>query len=154
MKITKTILKQQNFQMRRNRKTITLVDSYKDYIKENPELNIYKKDYKNICIRFNELLCDEIITNAEEVTLPGRLGTLRIKKVKGSGKRIDWAATKEHNKKIYHLNLHTDEYYFRWHWSKKKALFTNKSVYSFTPLRRHKRKLASLLKDNNVEFFN
>jgi|TARA_R110000796_G_scaffold57080_2_gene131913 hypothetical protein len=140
--------------MRRNRKTVTLVDSYKEYIEENPELNIYKKDYKNICIRFNELLCDEIITNAEEVTLPSRLGTLRIKKVKGSGKRVDWAATKEHNKKIYHLNLHTDEYYFRWHWSKKKALFANKSVYSFTPLRKHKRKLAGLLKNNNVEFFN
>lgn len=154
MKTMKTILKQQNFQMRRNRKTVTLVDSYKEYIEENPELNIYKKDYKNICIRFNELLCDEIITNAEEVTLPSRLGTLRIKKVKGSGKRVDWAATKEHNKKIYHLNLHTDEYYFRWHWSKKKALFANKSVYSFTPLRKHKRKLAGLLKNNNVEFFN
>jgi hypothetical protein len=140
--------------MRRNRKTITLVDSYNDYIKENPRINIYKKDYKNICIRFNELLCDKIIRNAEEVNLPGRLGTFRIKKVKGSGSKIDWAATKKYNKKIYHLNLHTDEYYFRWHWSKQKALFTNKSVYSFTPLRKHKRKLASLLKDNNVEFFN
>ena len=136
-------------------KSKTLVDSYKEFDKSGD--NIYKVDkstYRNICIDFNEMLIDYIISDAGEVTLPCRLGTLRIKKIKSKNRKmVDWKLTKEYGKLIYHLNMHTDGYYYKWFWHKKKAIFTNKSAYSFSPTRNNKRTLASLLKSNSVEFF-
>ena len=136
-------------------KSKTLVDSYKDFEKSGD--NIYKVDksiYRDICIEFNEMLVDYIISDAGEIKLPCRLGSLRIKKIKGKKRKmVDWKTTKEYGKLIYHLNMHTDGYYYKWYWKKKTALFTNKSVYSFVPLRRHKREVAQLLKDSKVDYF-
>jgi hypothetical protein len=142
-------------QMQKNKNSKTLVDSYKDFQESGD--NIYKvsKDvYRNICIEFNEMLIDHIILDSGEIELPCRLGSLRIKKIKSKNRKmVDWKLTKEYGKLIYHLNMHTDGYYYKWHWKKKSALFTNKSVYSFVPLRRHKREVAQLLKDNKVDYF-
>ena len=138
-------------------KKITLKEAYKDYQKKNtdPVYGVDYKTYREICEDFNKEISDEIINNACEFTLPGRLGSIRIKKIKGNKvQRIDWKSTKESNVKVYHLNWHTDGYYYKWFWHKQKALFKNKSAYSFTPIRRNKRELARLLKDNKVEFFN
>ena len=69
--------------MRKNRKSYTLVDSYKEYRKENPEdsgFSLSKIDYRNICIAFNQKLSDGIIEEANEFTVPGRLGLIKIKK--------------------------------------------------------------------------
>ncbi len=144
--------------MRRNRKSYTLVDSYKEYRKENPEssgFSLSKTDYRNICIAFNQKLSDTIIEKANEFNVPGRLGLIRIKKfpTRNNSMRVDWAQTKKYNKKIYHLNMHTDGYYYKWYWSKTNAIFKNKSVYSFKPNRTNKRILAKLLKEDKVEFF-
>jgi hypothetical protein len=144
--------------MRRNRKSYTLVDSYKEYRKENPEdsgFSLSKIDYRNICIAFNQRLSDGIIEQANEFNVPGRLGLIKIKKfpTRNNSMRVDWAQTKKYNKKIYHLNMHTDGYYYKWYWSKANAIFKNKSVYSFKPNRTNKRILAKLLKENKVEFF-
>ena len=136
-------------------KSKTLVDAYKDFNKSGD--NIYKVDkstYRNICIDFNEMLIDYIISDSGEVMLPCRLGTLRIKKIKSKNRKmIDWKLTKEYGKLIYHLNMHTDGYYYKWYWKKQNALFSNKSVYSFKPLRKFKRDVAKLLKDNKVDYF-
>ena len=100
------------------------------------------------------MLIDLIVSDAEEVSLPCRLGTLRIKKIKSKERKmVDWKLTKEYGKLIYHLNMHTDGYYYKWHWKKQNALFTNKSVYSFKPLRKYKRGMAKLLKENKVDYF-
>ena len=67
--------------------------------------------------------------------IPVRMGKIGIKKSKNHSKfRIDWAKTKEVGKVMYHLNHHTDRYYFRWYWSRKSAMFTNKYFYSFKPI--------------------
>ena len=145
--------------MRRNRKSYTLVDSYKEYRKENPEdsgFSLSKIDYRNICIAFNQRLSDGIIEQANEFNVPGRLGLIKIKKfpTRNNSMRVDWAQTKKYNKKIYHLNMHTDGYYYKWMWHKRDACFINKSVYSFIAPRKAKRKMAGLLKENKIEFFN
>ena len=136
-------------------KSKTLVDAYKDFDKSGDNIyNIDKNTYRNICIDFNEMLIDYIISDAGEVTLPCRLGTLRVKKIKSKNRKmVDWKLTKEYGKLIYHLNMHTDGYYYKWHWKKQHALFSNKSVYSFKPLRKFKRNVAKLLKDNKVDYF-
>jgi len=137
--------------MEKNSKTIR--DSYKYYVEQ------YGKDleyriYKEICVRFNKKVSEYIIENSREFKLPGRLGVIRIKKIKSNNlKRVDWKASKENNCRVYHLNFHTDENYYKFFWHKKNALFTNKNAYSFTPIRGNKRMLAKLLKENKVEFF-
>ena len=137
------------------KKSITLVDAYKDFDKSGD--NIYKIDkeiYRNICIDFNEKIMNSVISDADEIELLSRLGSLRIKKIKGKERRmIDWKTTKECGKVVYHLNMHSDGYYYKWHWKKQHALFSNKSVYSFKPLRRYKREMEQLLKDNKVDYF-
>jgi len=133
-------------------KSITLKDSFKDYKKEGGDLEY--KVYRDICEEYNEEVINNIILDTLEFKIPNRLGSIRIKKVKGSPKRVDWALTKKYNKKIYHLNMHTDGYYYKWMWHKKDALFTNKSVYSFTAPRKAKRRMSGLLKKNEIDFFN
>jgi len=131
----------------------TIRDSYKYYIKQYGKELPYKT-YKSICVSFNKKISGYIIENAREFKMPGRLGVIRIKKLKSNNvKKIDWKASKENNCRVYHLNFHTDENYYKWFWHKKSALFTNKNAYSFLPIRGNKRMLAKLLKENKVEFF-
>ena len=67
----------------KDNKSKTLVDSYKEFEKSGDNIyNVDKETYRNICIDFNEMLIDLIVSDAEEVSLPCRLGTLRIKKIK------------------------------------------------------------------------
>ena len=114
---------------------------------------IFSNQCEDIELFFNAPM-DGFKTNAKEFKVPSGLGSIRIKKIISNQKRrVDWKATREHDTKIYHLNFHTDGYYYKWFWHKKKALFTNKSAYSFSPTRKNKRTLASLLKSNSVEFF-
>jgi hypothetical protein len=141
-----------------SKRSKTLLDAYKSFKKENakePLLSkIDKETYKKVCTEFNKLLSHKIMTEAYEFKLPANLGSIRVKKIKGNNtRRVDWETTKKHNTKIYHLNFHTDGFYYKWFWHKKKALFTNKSAYSFTPTRYNKRTLAKLLKTHQVEFF-
>ena len=73
---------------RGKRKSKTLVDSYKEFKKSGDNIyDIDKNTYRNICIDFNEMLIDYIISDAGEVTLPCRLGTLRVKKIKSKNKQ-------------------------------------------------------------------
>ena len=138
-------------------KKLTLKDAYKDYKKENKNDSLLMVDYslyRAVCEYFNKEISSKIILDTHEFSIPSRLGSIRIKKIKGNNtKRVDWKTTKENDVKVYHLNWHTDGYYYKWFWHKQKALFKNKSVYSFTPIRMNKRRLAKLLKENKVEFF-
>ena len=134
----------------------TLVQAYKEYE------DFYKvgyKTYRSICQDFNKLIIDDILLKAKEFKMPYRLGSLRILKKEmnySSSKnklKIDWKKTNEHKKVIYHLNDHTDGFNYRWLWSKKKAIVKNKSVYSFQATRTNKRRLATLLKNKKVDYF-
>lgn len=142
-----------------DKKSKTIKDAYKDYKIQNKKgdiLNIDYKTYKNICLEFNARISEKIIEEAFEFKLFGGIGTIRIKKLKSSNtqKRVDWDTTKKSNVKVYHLNFHTDENYYKWFWHKNKTRFKNKTAYSFVPIRKNKRTLAKLLKENKVEFFN
>lgn len=140
-------------------KSKTIKDAYKAYAKENkndPDFAVDYTTYRKVCLAFNAKISESIILNAAEFKLYGGLGSIRIKKMKASKtqKRVDWERTKESNIKVYHLNFHTDEHYYRWHWNRHKSRFKNRSAYSFTPIRKNKRELAKLLKENSVDYFN
>ena len=128
-------------------------DVYKKY-KEDviPELQVDKKLFRKICDDFNRMLIEEILLNSEEVRLPYRLGTVRIKKSKmkyddKNKLKIDWAASRKLGKRIYHLNDHTGGYKYRFYWTK--GIIKNITAYSFIPTRTNTRTLAGILKDKN-----
>ena len=130
-------------------------DVYKKY-KEDviPELQVDKKLFRKICDEFNRMLVDEILLNSEEIRLPYRLGTVRIKKSKmkyddKNKLKIDWAASRKLGKRIYHLNDHTGGYKYRFYWTK--GIIKNITAYSFIPTRTNTRTLAGILKDKNRE---
>lgn len=131
-------------------------DQYKYYCENTIEgLRVPKEQFRKVLGRFSVLLMDKIL-DAEEVKIP-IIGTLRVKKIKQNFTKnklkIDWKATKECGKKVYHLNDHRDGYFYRFSWKKNKIV--NVSYYSFVPERWNaKRRLAKLLKEKpNVDFF-
>ena len=134
----------------------TLVQAYKEY---DDFYNVGYKKYRRVCEEFNKLIIDGILLKAKEFKMPYRLGTLRILKKEmnySAGKnklKIDWKATNENGKVIYHLNDHTDGFNYRWFWSKKTAIVKNKTIYSFQATRTNKRRLAGLLKTKQVDYF-
>jgi len=128
-------------------------DVYKKY-KEDviPELQVDKQLFRKICDEFNRMVIEEILLNSEEVRLPYRLGTVRIKKSKmkyddKNKLKIDWAASRKLGKRIYHLNDHTGGYKYRFYWTK--GIIKNITAYSFIPTRTNTRTLASILKDKD-----
>ena len=132
---------------------------YKEEIKKICETDedlkkilVDKSLYQTICDEFNKLIIDEILINSEEIRLPYRLGTIRIKKSKMKYEdknklKIDWAASKKLGKRIYHLNDHTGGYKYKFYWTK--GIVKNITAYSFIPTRTNTRRLASILKDKN-----
>ena len=126
------------------------------YYKNNtiPELQVSKKEFRKICDEFNKLIIDEILINSEEIRMPYRLGTLRVKKSKmkyddKNKLKIDWAASRKLGKRIYHLNDHTGGYKYRFYWTK--GIVKNVTAYSFIPTRTNTTTLAGILKDKNRE---
>jgi len=58
---------------------------------------------------------------------------------------VDYKASKEYNKKIYHLNEHSDGYKFRLYWSKIPRTFPDRYKYQLCLVRQNKRRLAKLI---------
>lgn len=117
-----------------------------------PELQVDKQLFRKICDEFNKLIIDEILINSEDIRLPYRLGTIRVKKSKmkyddKNKLKIDWAASRKLGKRIYHLNDHTGGYKYRFYWTK--GIVKNITAYSFIPTRTNTRTLASILKDKD-----
>jgi len=145
----------------------------------------YKNKYKNpvdqkVYTAFLNEFCSEVLNlviyNGIDYILPGRLGSLRIKKRKNIQKidennnlihnfkvnfketlklwndkypGLSWEELKkiEDKPKIYHLNEHTDNYYFRWYWDRITCNVKNQSAYKFEPVRQKKREAAQAWKN-------
>lgn len=58
-----------------------------------------------------DVLIDEVIKNPEGVQMPNSMGMIKI--VGNRNAVVDNKASKEANKKVYNLNLHTDGYVFK-----------------------------------------
>lgn len=142
----------------------SIKSSYTTY-KNTTEEPISKKDYEAINKLYMLFLINKV-SQGNEVTLPARLGTLRLKGVKErvkivngiiSGLAPDWVATRElwkrdpeakkQKKRVFHINTHSDGIRYRWHWSKLNVLVTNKTLYSLRMSRDNKRLVPKLVKN-------
>ncbi len=104
--------------------------------------------YTKVLQRFNEEACEEIL-EGKDFRLPFYLGKIGVRKrpvpVKKWRMKVDFNATKREGITIYHLNEHSNYFYYRFYWFKGKTL--NRSAYEFKPVRKElKRKLAARIK--------
>ncbi len=113
------------------RLTYTIYDFYDTLpIKEH----IDKKTFIALIKDFFNQYTNKIIVGRKRYKLPLTLGLHRIKKRKLKGiirPKIDFNNTRKLGKTVYHLNKHTNGYYFRWYWDKEECKFKNKSFYNF-----------------------
>ena len=137
----------------------TLKHVYQAYAKEhaNDEFMIDEKTYRSIILKFNKRALEMILEEARELILPYRLGTLRIKKHKmdivNNKLKVDFHMSRKLKKTVYHLNDHTDGYYYKFHWCKKVCNAKNFRVYCFQANRMDKRKIATLIKAKQIDYF-
>lgn len=142
------------------RKSYTIPDFYQKYregIDQNTVYDIDFKTYKAIVTDYFKYIRDEIMLNCKEFKLPCRTGVLSIvkhrpKEFTGKSLRWDWKATKEAGKPVYLLNEHSNYMKYRFFWSKKDCLLTNKGKYQFIASRENKRYLAYLIFQNLKDY--
>lgn len=135
------------------RKSYTVADFYTNYKKSidpNTQYDVDLKTYKAIVTDYFKYIRDEIMYNCKEFKLPCRLGTLQVikhqpKEFSGKSLRWDWKSTKETGEPVYLLNEHSGYFKYRFHWSKKNCLLTNKGKYQFIASRENKRNLAVII---------
>lgn len=126
--------------------------------------------YKNILLDYFEAITTRILDHSEELKMPFGLGRLCVLKYKGTNTflpngmldfrytAVDYKATnelwkqrpelQERHVKIYNLNEHSDGYKYTFNWKKKNATCPNKRFYRIRMQRKHKIRLANLIKTN------
>ena len=87
---------------------------------------------------------------SEGFKMPFGLGFIQIGKYKpktlsSQSLSVDYKASKEYGKHIYHLNEHSDGYKYRLYWSKIPRTFPDRYRYQLSLVRQNKRKLAQLI---------
>lgn len=120
---------------------------YKAYSKDE---DIDYHTFKQILDAFNAHMMYCILNQSDIIRLPYGLGSVGIVKYKPKtmtpkSLSVDYKASAEYGKKIYHLNEHSDGYKFRLYWSKLPQTFPDRYRYQLSLVRANKRKLAQLI---------
>ena len=106
--------------------------------------------YKRILDAMCKFILKHVLNGSEGFKMPYGLGLIQIGKYKpknydSKSLSVDYKASKEYNKCIYHLNEHSDGYKFRLYWSKIPKTFPDRYRYQLCLVRANKRKLAQLI---------
>lgn len=131
--------------MIKNKKSTTFRDMYKTL-----PLELDYFTYTRILDEMCNVILQHIFNRSEGFKMPYGLGFIQIGKYKpktftAKSLSIDYKASKEYNKHIYHLNEHSDGYKYRLYWSKIPRTFPDRYRYRLCLVRDNKRKLAQLI---------
>ena len=129
---------------------------YKEYIKQYDKIDY--NTYKYIVNCFYDLFLNALFEDSKLIKLPYGLGSVCIVKYKPKtltqkSLSVDYKASAEYGKKIYHLNEHSDGYKYRLYWSKQPRVFPDIYKYNLNLVRTNKRALAQLI-FNNHDYIN
>lgn len=137
-----------------------LKDMYEDYIKDKEEGTVYHVDYRTYVFLVTEYYkaIGQYILDGGLHILPYRMGTLSVgksrpKKLTSANTSIDWANSVKYNKQIRYTNDHSNQYKYRFVWSKKDCYVANKTNYRLVFTRTLKRELAKRIKSGEYEYF-
>lgn len=148
-------------------------DIYKSYVKDREEKGrdiIPMPVFRKILKHHNKEVVKNIVEFSDEFRMPYRLGYLRIRKFKQRLKldpdgnlktrhlQPDWQATnalwaknkeaEKEKKIIWHTNVHTRGFYYKWYWDKRVCNIKNSTVYSVVMSRQNKRAISQAIKQN------
>jgi|SRR5882757_334672 len=135
---------------------------YEEFCRENPKEVVSFADFKKISHTSNSIYAHYIL-EGEKVKLPQGFGSLAISKKKQVHKftvggvekislAVNWVESKKKGKKVYHANLHTNGYRFKWLWFKHEAFLNLTYIWQFNATRVNSRKVAQLLKQENSPY--
>ena len=110
------------------------------------DYSLYTRVLDEMC----KVILEHIFERSEGFKMPYGLGIIQIVKYRpntftNKSLSVDYKASKEYDKKIYHLNEHSDGYKFRLYWSKIPRTFPDRYKYQLGLVRQNKRKLAQLI---------
>lgn len=139
-----------DLKIRKNKKSYTIADIYKLYIKENNDVDILYSRFKRILDEINKSILECLQDRSDGFKMPLGLGYLRIVKYKpkrldDKSLSIDYKASEEYGKRIYHLNEHSNGYKYRLYWTKLPRTFPDRYKYQVQFVRTNKRRLAKLI---------
>ena len=131
--------------IRKNKKAYTFVDMY-----NTMSIDVPYAQYKLILDEMCSVILEHIFLRSECVKMPFGLGFIQVGKYKpkqynDKSLSVDYKASKEYNKRIYHLNEHSNGYKFRLHWSRIPQTFPDRYRYQLSLVRANKRLLAQLI---------
>lgn len=123
--------------------------TFRDMYKEMPvevDYSLYKRILDEMC----KVILEHVLERSEGFKMPYGLGFIQIGKYKPKtlspeSLSVDYKSTKELDKRIYHLNEHSDGYKYRLYWSKIPRTFPDRYKYQLCLVRQNKRRLAQLI---------
>ena len=106
--------------------------------------------YKRILDEMCRVILEHVLNGSEGFKMPYGLGFIQVGKYKPKtltpdSLSVDYKASKEYDKRIYHLNEHSDGYKYRLYWSKIPQTFPDRYKYQLSLVRQNKRRLAQLI---------
>lgn len=131
--------------IRKNKKAYTFYDMYKEC-----PVNVPYSTYKAVLDCMCSVILHYVLELSDGFKMPNGLGFIQIGKYKpksynSKSLSVDYKTSKECDKRIYHLNEHSDGYKFRLHWSKVPMTFADRYKYQLNLVRANKRYLAQLI---------
>ena len=131
--------------VRKSKQTCKFRDMYKDMPK-----NISYFTFKTVLDTMCSVILEHVLMRSEGFKMPYGLGFIQIGKYKPKSMTVqslsvDYKASKEYDKKIYHLNEHSEGNKYRLYWSKIPRVFPDRYKYQLCLVRQNKRKLAQLI---------
>ena len=106
--------------------------------------------YKRILDEMCRIILDAVLNSSDGFKMPYGLGFMQVCKYKpktlsGESLSVDYKASREYDKRIYHLNEHSNGYKYRLYWSKIPRTFPDRYKYQLCFVRQNKRRLAQLI---------
>lgn len=122
-------------------------ENYQDFIQTYPDAPLSFMQWSTVVYTFNYNFRDHLLETGDRAKMPWGFGDFMVSKKKkktykilpdGTEKinlSINWKATRELGKRVYHLNHHTEGYSYYWRWEPATARFYNSSIWYFRPCR-------------------
>ena len=106
--------------------------------------------YKRILDEMCRIILDAVLNSSDCFKMPYGLGFMQVgkyrpKTLSGESLSVDYKASREYDKRIYHLNEHSNGYKYRLYWSKIPRTFPDRYKYQLCFVRQNKRRLAQLI---------
>lgn len=106
--------------------------------------------YKRVLDEMCKVILERVLERSDGFKMPYGLGFIQVGKYRPKtmtthSLSVDYSMSKLYNKRIYHLNEHSDGYKFRLYWSKIPRTFPDRYKYQLSLVRQNKRKLAQLI---------